>query len=68
MTGEWIRRLYRERNKAVHAGREFIEDLDIDRLLDLVQAAVRGASWHLHPLHRANGACTHYADTIAAHG
>lgn len=65
--GDWIRRLYRARNSAVHAGREFVEDLEIDRLLDLVQAVVRRAVWHLHPLHRNAGGCTLYAETHGPH-
>lgn len=66
-TGEWVVRLYRARSEATHVGREFVEDLEIARLLDLVQAAVRRAVWHLHPLHRPAGACTSLADTASPH-
>lgn len=64
---DWIRRLYRERNQAVHAGRDYLDDLDIDRLLDLVQVVVRRAIWHLHPLHRSSGACATWAETRTKH-
>jgi hypothetical protein len=48
---EWLRALYRARNEAIHEGKRFVEDLQIDRLVDLSAYAVRWGAWHLNPHH-----------------
>jgi hypothetical protein len=51
----WLRRLYVARNDAVHEGRDFVDDLDVDRLLDLTRYVIQSFAVHLIPAHRANG-------------
>lgn len=48
---EWFRALYRARNDAIHEGRRFVEDLQVDRLIDFTAYAVRWGAWHLSPFH-----------------
>jgi hypothetical protein len=49
---EWLKRLYRARNDAIHEGRDFVDDLDVDRLLDLLRYVVAMLAQHLDPSHR----------------
>jgi hypothetical protein len=35
----WLRRLHRARNDAAHEGRDFVNDLEVERLADLEQHA-----------------------------
>jgi len=64
---EWLRRLYAARNDAIHEGRRFVEDLDVDRLVDLTSYAVRWGAWHLDPGHdEGTGAC-HEFDEVMRH-
>lgn len=51
----WLRELYRSRNSAVHAGRGYEHDLEVDMLADLTHIAVRWATHHLDPAHRDPG-------------
>jgi hypothetical protein len=52
---DWLLRLYRARNQAVHEGRDYIDDLHVDRLSELTQYVTRASAWHLVPRHRASG-------------
>jgi hypothetical protein len=62
---EWLRRLYGARNDAIHEGRRFVEDLDVDRLVDLTSYAVRWAAWHLDPAHdQGDGACRDFDEVM----
>jgi hypothetical protein len=64
---EWLRRLYRARNDAIHEGRRFVEDLEVDRLVDLTAYAVRWGGWHLSPSHAdGQGACSDF-DQVMRH-
>jgi hypothetical protein len=55
----WLERLYRARNGAVHEGRQFTNDLEVDRLLEVTQYVIRRMSLHLIPGHRRKGrSCT----------
>jgi Apea-like HEPN len=64
---DWLRGLYRARNDAIHEGRRFVEDLDVDRLVDLTAYAVRWGAWHLSPDHdNGTGAC-HTFDAVMGH-
>jgi hypothetical protein len=64
---EWLRRLYRARNDAIHEGRRFVEDLQVDRLVDLTAYAVRWGGWHLTPDHaNGKGACSDF-DQVMRH-
>jgi len=49
---EWLLHLYRARNDAIHEGRDFLNDLEVDRLLDLTRYALIGFALHLDPSHR----------------
>jgi hypothetical protein len=49
---DWLERLYRGRNAAVHEGREFTDDLDVDRLSELTRFIIRQLSLHLIAGHR----------------
>jgi hypothetical protein len=48
----WMRGLYQRRNDAVHEGREYEEDLEVERLSDLANYATLWAAYHLVPSHR----------------
>jgi hypothetical protein len=62
---EWLRELYRARNDAIHEGRRFVEDLQVDRLVDMTAYAVRWGAWHLDPHHADREvACETYADVM----
>jgi hypothetical protein len=61
----WLKKLYRARNDAVHEGRQYVEDLEVDRLTDLVAQAVTWAAWHLSPYHADAGKpCETFADVM----
>lgn len=49
---KWLEGLYRARNAAVHEGRDFVDDLDVDRLSELARYVVRELSFHLVAGHR----------------
>jgi hypothetical protein len=66
---DWLARLYQSRNDAAHEGREVVEDLDVDRLLDLTRFIVRFSAVHLDPEHRQpRRACRSYAEATACRG
>jgi hypothetical protein len=48
---KWIKDLYQRRNDAVHEGMNYLEDFEVDRLIALVDHAVRWAAWHLDDDH-----------------
>lgn len=48
----WLEGLYQARNDAVHEGREFLDDLDVDRLGELAHYVLRNLSVHLIAGHR----------------
>lgn len=48
----WLADLYQRRNDAVHEGREFLDDLDVDRLSELTHFVIRSMSVHLIAGHR----------------
>jgi hypothetical protein len=50
----WITKLYSGRSAAIHEGREFLEEMYVERLAELTREAIRGAARHLlsnHELH-----------------
>lgn len=49
---KWLRTLYEGRKKAVHEGWEYVDDIDVDRLLELTRYVIQGMSVHLVPDHR----------------
>ena len=49
---EWLRGLYRIRNEAAHEGREVLNDLEVDRLVDLTRMVTLYSAVHLDPDHR----------------
>lgn len=64
----WLSRLYQDRNKAAHEGREVVDDLEVDRLLDLTHTVVRVSAFHLDPDHRdPRRACRTYAQALRCH-
>jgi hypothetical protein len=52
---DWLEQLYSARNAAVHEGRDFMDDLQVDRLGELTRYVVRELSWHLVAGHRRAG-------------
>jgi hypothetical protein len=65
----WLRRLYRARNDAAHEGRDFVNDLEVERLADLAHVAIRGLAWHLVPAHRARGrSCRTFTEAMRCSG
>jgi hypothetical protein len=48
---KWLQNLYLHRNSALHAGVDYLEDLDVDRLEDLTREVIEWAIWHLSPMH-----------------
>jgi hypothetical protein len=67
----WLRTLYADRNDAVHSGAYYLEDFEVDRLIELVSHAVRWGSWHLastHAHHVPRRACTTHADVMTPVG
>jgi Apea-like HEPN len=65
----WLERLYRVRNEAAHEGREVVDDLEVDRLLDLTRFIVRISAIHLDPAHRhPRRACRTYGDAMRCRG
>lgn len=62
----WISSLYGARNDAVHEGRQLVDDLDIDRLVEVAQAIIRLSAWHLVSNHSPRGrACRTFAEAMA---
>ena len=51
---KWLGALYEGRKKAVHEGWEYVDDIDVDRLLELTSYVIRGMSVHLIPDHRTS--------------
>lgn len=65
---DWLRRLYQIRNDAAHEGREVLDDLEVDSLLDLTLVVVRYGALHLDPDHRdPRRACRTYAQAMRCH-
>jgi hypothetical protein len=65
----WIEGLYQARNDAVHEGREFVDDLDVDRLGELAHFAVRNLSVHLVAGHRyARHSCRTFDEAMRCSG
>jgi hypothetical protein len=60
---DWIAELYQRRNDAVHEGREYVNDLEVDDLLDLARYAVRYACEHLAAKH-ARHACETFSEAM----
>lgn len=65
----WLEDLYRGRNDAAHEGRDFLDDLDVDRLSELTHYVVRAMSWHLVAGHRyARHSCRTHREAMACSG
>jgi hypothetical protein len=65
---EWLISLYRRRNDAAHEGRQYAEDLEVDRLTDLLWWASQWAIWHLNPYHSDSGTpCRTFAEAMGQH-
>ena len=61
----WLSQLYEGRKRAVHEGREYRQDIDLDRLLDVTRLALRSMAVHLIPGHRPIGrSCRSFAEAI----
>lgn len=61
----WLATLYSARNDAVHEGRQFADDLEVDRLLEATQYVIRTMAWHLVPAHRRRGrSCRNFAEVM----
>jgi hypothetical protein len=52
---KWLEGLYASRNDAIHEGRDFLDDLEIDRLSELTRFVIRHLAEHLAPGHRRPG-------------
>ncbi|MFL5963335.1 MAG: hypothetical protein ACJ757_10655 [Gaiellaceae bacterium] len=66
---KWLKRLYSGRNDAVHEGRDFINDLEVDRLFDLTRYTLVGLLSHLDSAHRAKGrACRTWVQAMRCSG
>jgi hypothetical protein len=62
---DWLWGLYRIRNEAAHEGHEVLNDLEVDRLLDLTRMVALYSSLHLDPEHRQpRRACRTYAQAM----
>lgn len=62
---QWLLNLYRARNDAVHEGRDFLDDLDVDRLVDLTRYVVVISSHHLDPSHsKEHRSCRTFDDAM----
>lgn len=65
---DWISELYDRRNEVAHEGQNFLRDLEIDHLLDVVWMSVGWAARHLWPWHRAEGKpCLTFDEAMAPH-
>jgi hypothetical protein len=60
----WIAELYKRRNDAVHEGREYVNDLEVEQLLDLVRYTVRYAAEHLVAKHHTRHACRSFNEAM----
>jgi len=61
----WLATLYSARNDAVHEGRQFADDLEVDRLLESTQYVIRSMAMHLVPAHRPRGrSCRNFAEVM----
>src|SRR5579862_3936025 len=62
----WIERLWKERNNAIHEGRDFEDDLNVDRLLDLIREVLLALASHLARNHRSGRAvpCRTWRETM----
>jgi hypothetical protein len=66
---EWLEGLYKARNASVHEGREFVDDLDVDRLSELARHVVRELSVHLIAGHRyARHSCRTFDEAMRCSG
>lgn len=65
---DWLRELYERRNDVAHEGQDFLRDLEIDRLLDVVLASVGWAARHVWPWHRKEGKpCLTFDEAMSPH-
>lgn len=66
---KWLRVLYSHRTDVSHEGAYFLEDLDVVRLLDLLDLAVHWAVWHLGIWHLNDryAACSSFDEVMAPH-
>lgn len=63
----WLQNLYRERNNAIHQGRRYVEDLEVERLTDVTAQAVTWGAWHLAVDHAETGKPCATFDEVMAH-
>jgi hypothetical protein len=64
----WLEQLWEERNSAIHEGRDFVEDLDVDRLINLTRSIVLALISHLDRTHRSRGACRTWREAMECVG
>ena len=64
---EWLRELYRARNAAVHEGRRYVEDLEVERLIDITRRSVTWGAWHLARDHSDDGTPCQTFEEVMAH-
>jgi hypothetical protein len=61
----WLKDLYAARNDAVHEGRDFVNDLDVDRLVEVTRYVIQSLAVHLIPAHRPSGrSCRTYEQAM----
>ena len=62
---QWLTDLYKARNDAVHEGRAFLHDLEVDRLVEVTRYVIRHLAEHLIPAHSPRGrTCRTYGDAM----
>jgi len=53
----WVAALYQRRNKTVHEGIPYGDEIDVERIEELTVAAIHWAAHHLDRNHRSGGTC-----------
>lgn len=66
---KWLRMLYSERTDVSHEGSRYVDDLELVRLLDLLEWAVHWAVWHLGlwHLHSRYAPCSTFDEVMSPH-
>jgi hypothetical protein len=60
----WVADLYQRRNDAVHEGREHLNDLEVEELLDMARFTVQFAAEHLTSRHSRRRACRTFDEAM----
>jgi hypothetical protein len=63
---QWLTDLYARRNDAIHEGREYLKDIEVEDLLEMVRYTVRYAAEHLASKHAGRGrVCQTFTEAMA---